>query len=258
MKLLLITILLSFSITTFSQKKITFFFETNVSELNPKELKKFNEFIKTKNLKIQKIVGYCDLRSSSEYNEILALKRANSVSELVKVFTQNNTFEIESKGENFHQNKNLKLNRKVEIYFKIEKATTENNPTKTIDLTNKVKVSKIGDKLVLQNMNFYDRTDVLYPESFKIREELLQILKDNPKLKIQIQGHICCAPGKDKEEIALKRCIATFEYLVKNGIDKNRLSYKSFDSSQPIFPIPEKTEEERKANRRVEILILDK
>jgi outer membrane protein OmpA-like peptidoglycan-associated protein len=98
----------------------------------------------------------------------------------------------------------------------------------------------------------------LYPESKPIREELLQALKNNPKLKIEIQGHICCALGKDKEEIALKRCVATYDYLISKGIDKTRLSYKSYDSTQPIFPIPEKTEEQRKANRRVEILIIDK
>ena len=87
---------------------------------------------------------------------------------------------------------------------------------------------------------------------------MLKALKDNPKLKIEIHGHICCTPGKDKEEIALKRCVGTIEYLVVNGIDKSRLSYKSFDAEQPIFPIPEKNEEERKANRRIEILIVDK
>ena len=113
-------------------------------------------------------------------------------------------------------------------------------------------------ELVLKNLFFYDRTDVLYPESYKPREELLKALKDNPKLKIEIHGHICCTPGKDKEEIALKRCVGTIEYLVVNGIDTSRLSYKSFDAAQPIFPIPEKNEEERKANRRIEILIIDK
>ena len=110
----------------------------------------------------------------------------------------------------------------------------------------------------MKNFNFYDRTDVLYPESYKVREELLKILKENKKLKIEIHGHICCTLGKDEEQIALKRCVGTIEYLVINGIEKSRLSYKSFDAQQPIYPIPEKNEEERKANRRIEILIIDK
>ena len=257
-------ILFSFiSFNAFSQKKITLYFDTNSSELTKKELDKFNAFVKTKDLKILKVIGFCDLRSSNKYNDSLALERANFVASLIRLTSFNSAFEVKSKGENFNQLKNLDLNRKVEIHFKIEKgAAIKNNAAikinKDKELSEVIAKSKIGDKLVLKNLNFYDRTDVLYPESFKTREELLKVLKDNPKLKIQIHGHICCSPGKDKEEIALKRCVGTIEYLVINGIEKSRLSYKSFDAEQPIYPIPEKNEEQRKANRRVEILIVDK
>ncbi len=246
-----------FCFTSFSQKKMTLYFETNSSELVKKEMDKFNEFIKTKDLKIQKVIGYCDLRSSNQYNDSLALARANSIASLIRLSSFNTSFEVKSKGENFNQLKNLDLNRKVEIHFKIEKKSSEKR-TKDEKLSITISKSKIGDKLLLKDLNFYDRTDVLYPESYKPREELLKVLKDNPKLKIEIQGHICCFSGKDEEEIALKRCVGTVEYLVVNGINKSRLSYKSFDATQPIYPIPEKTEEQRKANRRVEILIIDK
>jgi hypothetical protein len=111
-------------------------------------------------------------------------------------------FEVKSKGENFNQLKDLDLNRKVEIHFKIEKIA----PPKVVpeeSLGTRISKSKKGDKLVLKNLFFYDRTDILYPESYKPREELLKALKDNPKLKIEIHGHICCTPGKDKEEIII-------------------------------------------------------
>jgi outer membrane protein OmpA-like peptidoglycan-associated protein len=252
--LLFISLLCS---NTFSQKKLTLFFDTNSSELSKKEVEKFHNFAKTKDLKVLKVIGFCDLRSSNKYNDSLALERAKFVASLIRLATFNTVFEVKSKGENFNQLKNLDLNRKVEIHFKIEKAPSIkiNNDKELAEIIAK---SKIGDKLVLKNLSFYDRTDILYPESFKTREELLKVLKENQKLKIEIQGHICCSPGKDKEEIALKRCVGTIEYLVVNGIDKSRLSYKSFDATQPLFPIPEKNEEERKANRRVEILIVDK
>ncbi|SEP58896.1 OmpA family protein [Flavobacterium urocaniciphilum] len=257
MKYILISILSFFYLNSYSQKRITLYFDVNSYELNKTEFKKFSVFMKTKDLKIQKVIGYCDLRSFDVYNDTLALKRANFVSSLIKLIDVNSNFEIEYKGQNFNQDKVSELTRKVEIYFKIEK-TLPINITKDNELAEVVKKSKIGDKLVLKNLSFYDRTDILYPESYKIREELLQVLKDNPKIKIEIQGHICCTPGKDEEEIALKRCLGTIEYLVINGIDKSRLKYKSFDATQPIYPIPEKNEEQKKANRRVEILILDK
>jgi outer membrane protein OmpA-like peptidoglycan-associated protein len=257
MKFLYFILFLCISLSAFSQKKLTLFFDTNSSELTKKELEKFNNFVKTKDLKILKVIGFCDLRSSNKYNDSLALERAKFVASLIRLTTFNAVFEVKSKGENFNQLKNLDLNRKVEIHFKIEKTPSIKINTDK-ELAEVIAKSKKGDKLVLKKLSFYDRTDVLYPESFKTREELLKVLKENPKLKIEIQGHICCSPGKDKEEIALKRCIGTMEYLVVNGIDKSRLSYKSFDATQPIYPIPEKNEEERKANRRVEILIVDK
>ncbi len=257
MKSVLVSLFFLFFLNSFSQKKFTIYFETNSSELSKKELEKFNTFVKTKDLKILKVVGFCDLRSSNQYNDSLALARANFIASLLRLATFNAVFEVKSKGENFNQLKDLDLNRKVEIHFRIEKSLSI-KITQDNELAEVVKKSKIGDKLILKNLSFYDRTDILYPESYKIREELLQVLKENPKLKIEIQGHICCSPGKDEEEIALKRCIGTVEYLVINGIEKSRLSYKSFDAKQPIYPIPEKNEEQRKANRRVEILILDK
>jgi outer membrane protein OmpA-like peptidoglycan-associated protein len=257
MKFLYFILFLCISLSAFSQKKLTLFFDTNSSELTKKELEKFNNFVKTKDLKILKVIGFCDLRSSNKYNDSLALERAKFVASLIRLTTFNAVFEVKSKGENFNQLKNLDLNRKVEIHFKIEKTPSIKINTDK-ELAEVIAKSKKGDKLVLKKLSFYDRTDVLYPESFKTREELLKVLKENPKLKIEIQGHICCSPGKDKEEIALKRCIGTMEYLVVNGIDKSRLSYKSFDATQPIYSIPEKNEEERKANRRVEILIVDK
>ena len=257
MKSFIISLFLIFYLSSFSQKKMTLYFDTNSSELSQKEMNKFNEFMKTKDLKVQKVIGFCDLRSSNKYNDSLALARANFVASLIRLSSFNSEFEVKSKGENFNQLKDLDLNRKVEIHFKIEKIA----PPKVVQnesLGTRISKSKIGDKLLLKNLFFYDRTDILYPESYKPREELLKALKDNPKLKIEIHGHICCTPGKDKEEIALKRCLGTIEYLVVNGIDKSRLSYKSFDALRPIYPIPEKNEEERKANRRIEILIIDK
>lgn len=54
------------------------------------------------------------------------------------------------------------------------------------------------------------------------------------------------------------RIKTVFDYLVNNGIDEMRLHYRSFGSTRPIYPLPEKNEQEHIANRRVEIEILAK
>ena len=88
--------------------------------------------------------------------------------------------------------------------------------------------------------------------------ELLQILYDNPKLKIAIHGHICCNPNGMDTKLSYRRALVIFKYLTKFEIEVNRLSYKGFGSNDPIYKVPERNEAERKANRRVEILIVEK
>ena len=122
---------------------------------------------------------------------------------------------------------------------------------------NPYETAKVGDKLVMNNLYFYDRSGIFVPESLPVMEELLQFMVTHPKVKIEIQGHICCQLGEDPEDIALVRAIAVHNYLVANDIDDTRLQYKSFGSTQPIHKIPEKNEKERNENRRVEILILE-
>ncbi|MBC8884372.1 OmpA family protein [Flavobacterium piscinae] len=115
----------------------------------------------------------------------------------------------------------------------------------------------MGEFLKLKGLNFYNMSDVILPDSRPILEELLQIMKDNPTLKIEIQGHICCKEI-EVEDISIKRAKTVYNYLLSNGISESRISYKGFASTRPIYPLPEKNEEERVANRRVEILILEK
>lgn len=134
------------------------------------------------------------------------------------------------------------------------------DPEELIDidkLPNRYETAKVGDKLVMKNLYFYDRSGIFVPESLPVMEELLAFMVSNPKAKIEIQGHICCQLGEDPEDIALIRAIAVHNYLVANDVDDSRLQYKSFGSTQPLHKIPEKNEKERNENRRVEILILE-
>ncbi|HBK83530.1 MAG TPA: cell envelope biogenesis protein OmpA, partial [Flavobacterium sp.] len=90
---------------------------------------------------------------------------------------------------------------------------------------------------------------------------LAKIMHDNPKLVIQVQGHVCCnADVTDSRSIMLsrERAKAIKMFLLSQKIPSARVSFQGFGSSMPIFPIPEQDEEQRIANRRVEILIIDK
>jgi len=115
---------------------------------------------------------------------------------------------------------------------------------------------KAGDKVVLNNLNFKGGTTTLLEESEPVLEELLKIMTDHPKLKIQVQGHICCQEDEG-HEISGARARVVWRYLKQNGIAKDRISHKDFGGTCPIYAIPEETDKERELNRRVEIEIIE-
>lgn len=260
--------LLLFTIT-FAQQKQSFYFDFNQFEFNNVQNEQVLNWIKSHpNIQITKIEGFCDWVGNFEYNDILAIKRINTISTL---FNQKkiNVQDIEKKafGKRFEQNKQQALNRRVDVYFDyfVEESSEITKPivvfsenVKVNKLDSIVKKSSIGDKIKLKNLHFYNVSDVVVPKSRPVLAELLQVLIENPKLKIEIHGHICCQPNEPNELISRARAEAVYYYLIKNGINRDRLQYKSFGSSQPIYPIPEKNDFERDENRRVEILILEK
>ena len=257
-KITLLFLLMGF--ISFGQSKFTVYFDTDSHQLQLSELNKLDVFLKNKDLQISKVIGYCDYRASNGYNDTLALKRAHFVYGIIQKLTNQTQIEIISKGENFEQDSDLKLNRKVEIFYNEvvvdEIRDKEEKIEEKKDLSNQVATAKVGDKLILKNLYFYNRSGIFVPESRPVLEELLKIMLSNPNLKIEIQGHICCQKGTDVEDTAKVRALAVYNYLIQNGIAKNRLSYKSFGSTRPIHTIPENNEDERNENRRVEIQIV--
>ena len=87
--------------------------------------------------------------------------------------------------------------------------------------------------------------------------DLLFVMQNNPSLKIQIQGHICCI-AKDGRNLSLERAKQVRRWLVYQRIPQYRITVTGFGTTQPIYPIPEENEEQAAANRRVEIEIISK
>lgn len=112
---------------------------------------------------------------------------------------------------------------------------------------------------------FYGGRHVLREESLPVMKRLGQIMKDHPHVKIEIQGHVCCTTiepdGYDvdlgTDNLSLTRAKTIYEYLVHIcGISPERLRYKGFGGSMKIVT-EEISEEDRRKNRRVELLILE-
>jgi len=112
-----------------------------------------------------------------------------------------------------------------------------------------------GQKLELKNVFFYQSTDKLIESSYPELDRIVDVLKLNPSVKIELDGHTD-SQGDPALNVTLsnKRVITVKEYLVSKGIDSKRISTKAFGGTKPIAP--NNTEENRKKNRRVEIIIV--
>lgn len=282
-KLLQYTLLFLFFQTVKAQEQFSIFFDSNKFDVSKTENKKLQDWIvANKNCKIVAINGYTDEIGSNGFNDTLAKKRVdfifNQIKEKVKI---REDFKSRSFGENFNQSKNKAENRKVIIYYILPKdlareeeilgikpkevvpeeivpieEETMNFP-ENATLEDKIKLSKKGTLIRLNEVNFYINTFSIVPTSKRAIDELILVMNEFPKLKIEIQGHICCML-KDARNLSLERAKQVKRILVSEGIGEKRIQTKGFGVSKPKFPIPEKSEFEAARNRRVEIMILDK
>lgn len=276
--------------TLSAQEQFSVFFDSNKADLTPAESTRLNGWIAANpDVKILAIHGFTDEDGTSGFNDTLASKRVSSIYGLVKGKLKiRDDFKTVSFGEKFAQSKDKAQNRKATIFYLLPKDLPRENeilgikpmpkPRPKIDYPAKISVknpdgktveykldtvfmkkvneSKTGEKLKLENLNFVVNTFAIVPESRAKMFELLLVMQNNPNLKIEIHGHLCCQPV-DRLDLSTQRAKAIYNFLIANDIYKGRLSYKGFGSTQPIYPLPEKDEAQRAANRRVEILIVE-
>lgn len=103
---------------------------------------------------------------------------------------------------------------------------------------------------VLQNLNFSSGSDKIEAQSNPTLNRAVDVLANNPKLKIEIQGHTdSTASAASNEKLSMKRAVAVKNFLVSRGIPADKLFTAGFGASQPIAD--NKTAEGRAQNRRV-------
>jgi len=102
-------------------------------------------------------------------------------------------------------------------------------------------------------INFDTDKATIKPESKPIIDQIVKLLKDNPGLKVGIEGHTDSTgtPARNRT-LSQQRAGSVVNALVKAGIDAKRLSAAGWGQDKPIAD--NKTDEGRAKNRRVEIV----
>lgn len=275
-----------------AQEQISFYFDTNQSDLKKSESTRLSQWMEThKKVKIVAINGYTDEDGTVGFNDTLAQKRVDFIFKIVKnQIAIRDDFKSRSFGKLHDQSDDKAQNRRVTIYYILEQdlaredeilgikkeepikkvkpkkqfpeAIVIQNPNGTesqyelnVEFMRQVDAAEPGEKLKLDNLNFQLNTFAIVNESRGKLYELLIVMQQNPELSIDIQGHLCCMTN-DRNNLSYQRAKAISNFLRANGIENSRVTFQGFGVTNPIYPIPEKNEEERAANRRVEILIL--
>jgi outer membrane protein OmpA-like peptidoglycan-associated protein len=290
--------ILSFSLYTYvnatDSTKIELHFPFNKFNLTTTQANKLDSFINlfdssNKILTGISVYGHTDQIGSNHYNDNLSLKRANAVA----IFLKQHNINIELVNNlvgfgkrqlvtNLTDEKERALNRRVVIAFlyenkkqsvTIKKVEQKEEPIsigtpadprpKYQKLADKIKDTtlKVGDNIELPYLLFVGGMHDFLQISYPYLDELFYVMRDNPTLEIEIQGHVCCTNEQDgldfstgRKNLSYARAKAVYDFLRKSGIDADRMSYKGYGHQFPITL--ERSEAEKTRNRRVEIKII--
>lgn len=120
-----------------------------------------------------------------------------------------------------------------------------------------LKKVEVGTSIVLNNIFFdFDRASIRQ-ESFSELERLTKLLNDLSRIRIEISGHTDnIGSAAYNQRLSENRAKAVVDYLISQGISKDRLEYKGYGFEKPIAT--NDTEEGRQMNRRTEFKIISK
>ena len=124
-----------------------------------------------------------------------------------------------------------------------------------------LKKAKKGDYIDFNNVRFFKNTSILLPPSQNELDGVVDLLKENPKYKIKIHGHVngtqdrecftrganssffATNPSEDKaskgmspKELSTHRAETVRDYLVSQGIEVSRISTKGEGGKIPLYP----------------------
>ncbi len=150
------------------------------------------------------------------------------------------TFVVNRKGYLFYSN-----------VYELSKEKSDSTYTKDIAL----QPIKLNASFTFKNVQFEKNAFALLPISKIELDKLVQVLNENPTIKLQINGYTD-NKGIAEENIKLStnRAKSVVDYLASKGINAARLAHKGFGAAQPIAD--NNTDEGRARNRRTEFVVV--
>lgn len=110
---------------------------------------------------------------------------------------------------------------------------------------------KVGDVVVLEGINFETDSYKITKKSMPFMEKALVYMKKYPDQHFEISGHTDSrGTASHNKKLSLNRANSVKSWLVKNGIDANRLTTVGFGPDKPL--VPNTSNANMYKNRRIE------
>ncbi len=117
---------------------------------------------------------------------------------------------------------------------------------------NRIEVLK---PIVLENIYYdLDKADIR-PDAAIELDKLVQLMRDNPEIEIELSSHTDDRnTDAYNEDLSQRRAKSAVQYLITQGISKDRMTAKGYGESQLIIKNAQ-SEEEHQVNRRTEFRV---
>ncbi len=111
-----------------------------------------------------------------------------------------------------------------------------------------------GQLLPLGNLFFEYATTTLVESSRASLRELVAVMKQNPTMQIDIQGHTdSVGTAEDNQQLSLRRALMVAAFLYRNAIGSERVTVHGYGELDPR--VPNDNEEHMAENRRVDVVV---
>ena len=150
------------------------------------------------------------------------------------------------------------VGKKADYISNIENISTKGlnrSATLYVKLQLGIEDAKSGKNILLKNLFFQTGKSDINTNTSADLFKLIQFLKDNPLVKLEIQGYTDNTGNlASNQKLSQQRANSVVNYLIKNGIEKERLIARGFGPANPIAD--NKTADGKAQNRRVEMKVL--
>ena len=158
-------------------------------------------------------------------------------------------------------------NRRIEIKLiskkaeSMDKLVDEEGAANTLEdedqviLISDILTKKVGESILLQNVVF-GPGEITLVDSCKLKvDELIKVLKDNPKLNIEVMGYTDISGIPEKNVyFSQVRAQAVHDYILSQDISAERVTFSGCGSDNPIAPNAYRWGRDK--NRRIEIKVV--